>query len=303
MPTGRCGSRASSRRARSGSTTGRRCVTSSKKVATSRADAAAFAAWRLWTTLSSTSTSCCSPASPQRLLQRRERECHECNANGCGEGLLAEHRAGQGAGRGTPPRGGRRDLYLAELRQPGAQEDSSLDRHVQGTAALYRHGHARRRLLDDRGIQRHRALRCRRERGRLRLVQVSLGLAWEGGHFTVLDSREGARREDRLLPVHGRYVRVGPVVQQEREVDDQDGSQRTRVRGLALASDTIAPCGPPVGADSSSARSGWRSVWPSPRSTHCVRVTTCIPSSMRSAVPPSRRIAPAWSVSCKPAAG
>src|SRR5882672_2256710 len=32
-----------------------------------------------------------------------------------------------------------------------------------------------------------------------------------------------------LLPVHGGYVRIGPVVQQEGEVDDQDGSQRTRV--------------------------------------------------------------------------
>ena len=38
-----------------------------------------------------------------------------------------------------------------------------------------------------------------------------------------------------LLPGHGGYVRIGPVVQQEGEVDDQDGSQRTRVRGIALA--------------------------------------------------------------------
>src|SRR4051812_34564572 len=49
---------------------------SSKKVATSRADAVAFAAWRLWTISSSTSTSCCSRVSPRCPLQRREREYH-----------------------------------------------------------------------------------------------------------------------------------------------------------------------------------------------------------------------------------
>src|SRR5258706_13103986 len=38
-----------------------------------------------------------------------------------------------------------------------------------------------------------------------------------------------------LLPVHGGYVRIGPVVQQEGEVDDQDGSQRNRIRGKAIA--------------------------------------------------------------------
>jgi len=57
--------------------------------------------------------------------------------------------------------------------------------------------------------------------GSFRYRSVSLGKVVTSP-FSI--HAKGARRQDRLLPVHGRYVRVGPVVQQEGEVDDQDGS-------------------------------------------------------------------------------
>jgi hypothetical protein len=75
-------------------------------------------------------------------------------------------------------------------------------------------------------------------------VHGSVGFDREQSAIAIGDSREGARRKDRVLPVLRGHVCDRAQLQSERYMDHQDGSERRRVRGVAcrIASKVRWPC-------------------------------------------------------------